>query len=92
LSYPRELKSILFRFSILTDSRMSFNMIQLIINGQTQHFESTLNVAQLLERMTLNNKRIAIEYNGQIVPRSKFKEQTLVDGDQLEIVVAVGGG
>ncbi len=71
---------------------MSFNMIQLIINGQTQQFESTLNVAQLLERMTLNNKRIAIEYNGQIVPRSKFKEQTLVDGDQLEIVVAVGGG
>jgi sulfur carrier protein len=42
--------------------------------------------------MTLNNTRIAIEYNGQIVPRSKFKEQTLVDGDQLEIVVAVGGG
>ena len=71
---------------------MSSNMIQLIINGQTQHFDSTLNVAQLLERMTLNNKRIAIEYNGQIVPRSKFKEQTLVDGAQLEIVVAVGGG
>jgi len=71
---------------------MFYKMIQLIINGQTQHFDSTLNVAQLLERMTLNNKRIAIEYNGQIVPRSKFEEQTLVDGDQLEIVVAVGGG
>ena len=71
---------------------MPLNMIQLIINGQTQHFDSTLNVSQLLERMTLNNKRIAIEYNGQIVPRSKFKEQILVDGDQLEIVVAVGGG
>jgi len=71
---------------------MSLKMIRLIINGQTQHFDSTLNVAQLLERMTLNNKRIAIEYNGQIVPRSKFEEQTLVDGDQLEIVVAVGGG
>ncbi|MEE8327538.1 MAG: sulfur carrier protein ThiS [Nitrosomonadaceae bacterium] len=67
-------------------------MIRLIINGQIQHFDSTLNMAQLLERMTLNNKRIAIEYNGQIVPRSKFEEQTLVDGDQLEIVVAVGGG
>jgi len=71
---------------------MSFNMIQLIINGQVQHFDSTLNVAQLLERMALNSTRIAIEYNGQIVPRSKFEEQTLVDGDQLEIVVAVGGG
>ena len=71
---------------------MFFKMIQLIINGQTQHFDSTLNLAQLLESMTLNNKRIAIEHNGQIVPRSKFEEQTLVDGDQLEIVVAVGGG
>ena len=71
---------------------MFSKMIQIIINGQTQQFDSTLNVAQLLERMTLNNKRIAIEYNGQIIPRSKFKEQTLVDGDQLEIVVAVGGG
>ena len=71
---------------------MFFKMIQLIINGQMQHFDSTLNVSQLLEHLTLNNKRIAIEYNGQIVPRSKFKEQTLVDGDQLEIVVAVGGG
>jgi len=71
---------------------MSLKMIQLIINGQTQQFDSKLNVAQLLESMTLNNKRIAVEYNGQIVPRSKFEEQTLVDGDQLEIVVAVGGG
>jgi sulfur carrier protein len=71
---------------------MFFKMIQLIINGQTQHFDSTLNVAQLLERMTLNNKRIAIEYKGQIVPLTKYEEQTLVDGDQLEKVVAVGGG
>ena len=67
-------------------------MIQLTINGQIQHFESELNVAQLLENMTLNNKRIAIECNGQIVPRSMFEDQTLVDGDQLEIVIAVGGG
>tara|TARA_Y100001936_G_C16089281_1_gene684542 strand:- start:2393 stop:2596 length:204 start_codon:yes stop_codon:yes gene_type:complete len=67
-------------------------MIQLIINGQTQHFDATLNITQLLERMELNKTRIAIEHNGQIVPRSKYKEQTLTDGDQLEIVVAVGGG
>jgi len=67
-------------------------MIQLIINGQLQHFDATLSVAQLLESMTLKNKRIAIERNGQIVPRSEFSEQKLVDGDQLEIVIAVGGG
>ncbi|MEE8222149.1 MAG: sulfur carrier protein ThiS [Nitrosomonadaceae bacterium] len=67
-------------------------MIQLVINGQLQHFDATLSVAQLLESMTLKNKRIAIERNGQIVPRSEFGEQKLVDGDQLEIVIAVGGG
>ncbi len=71
---------------------MLFKMIQLIINGQLHHFDATLSVDQLLESMTLMNKRIAIERNGQIVPRSKFGEQTLVDGDQLEIVIAVGGG
>jgi sulfur carrier protein len=71
---------------------MLFKMIQLIINGQLHHFDATLSVAQLLESMTLMNKRIAIERNGQIVPRSEFGEQTLVDGDQLEIVIAVGGG
>lgn len=71
---------------------MLFKMIQLIINGQLQHFDATLSVAQLLESMTLKNKRIAIERNGQIVPRSEFGEQKLVDGDQLEIVIAVGGG
>ena len=67
-------------------------MIQLIINGQLNHFDATLSVAQLLENMTLKNKRIAVECNGQIVPRSEFGKQTLVDGDQLEIVIAVGGG
>ena len=71
---------------------MLFKMIQLIINGQLHHFDTTLSVDQLLESMTLMNKRIAIERNGQIVPRSKFGEQTLVNGDQLEIVIAVGGG
>ncbi len=80
------------RISFFNWPWIPFNMIQLIINGQTQNFNSTLNIAQLLERMALNKTRIAIEYNGQIVPRSKFKEQTLVDGDQLEIVMAVGGG
>ena len=89
---PRAKINIVLAILILTDLGCSLEMIQLIINGQTQHFDSALNVAQLLERMTLNSKRIAIECNGQIVPRSKFEEQILADGDQLEIVVAVGGG
>jgi sulfur carrier protein len=42
--------------------------------------------------MALQNKRIAVERNGEIVPRSQFAEQMLTNGDRLEIVVAVGGG
>ncbi|CAE6483816.1 MAG TPA: thiamine biosynthesis protein ThiS [Nitrosomonas nitrosa] len=67
-------------------------MIQLIINGQPRHFDNLLNLQQLLEQMSLQNKRLAVERNGEIVPRSQFTEQPLFDGDRLEIVVAVGGG
>ncbi|MBL8497850.1 sulfur carrier protein ThiS [Nitrosomonas sp. JL21] len=67
-------------------------MIQLTINGQPQQFESAINVAQLIDLLDLHGKRIAIERNGEIVPRSLFSEQMLAHGDQLEVVVAVGGG
>lgn len=67
-------------------------MIRLTINGQSQHFDTSINVTQLIEYLQLQGKRIAIERNGEIVPRSQFAEQFLTDGDQLEVVVAVGGG
>ena len=67
-------------------------MIQLTINGQPQQFEAPINVSQLIYQLALHGKRIAIERNGEIVPRSQFSQQMLVHGDQLEVVVAVGGG
>ncbi|AKH38324.1 MULTISPECIES: sulfur carrier protein ThiS [Nitrosomonas] len=67
-------------------------MLQVTINGQPHHFDNPLSLQQLLEQMSIQNKRIAVERNGEIVPRSQFTLQTLSDGDQLEIVVAVGGG
>lgn len=63
-----------------------------MINGQQQSFDSPMNIQQLIEHLSLQNKRIAIERNGEIVPRSRFPEQILNEGDQLEIIVAVGGG
>ncbi len=51
-----------------------------------------MNITQLLEHMGSQGKRIAVERNGEIVPRSKFDQTILVEGDRLEIVVAVGGG
>ena len=67
-------------------------MIALTINGEPRRFDEALTVAQLIERLELTGKRIALERNGQIVPRGQFGEERLANGDKLEIVVAVGGG
>ena len=67
-------------------------MIQLSVNGQVQRLESDANVARLLEALELAGKRVAVEKNGEIVPRSRYTDTRLADGDALEIVVAVGGG
>ena len=67
-------------------------VIALTINGQSRSFPGPLNVARLIEELELEGKRIALERNGEIVPRSQFDQVALTDGDALEIVVAVGGG
>lgn len=67
-------------------------MITLTINGQPREFGQPLAVSELLAVLELTGKRLAIERNGEIVPRSSFDSFTLQHGDQLEIVVAVGGG
>jgi sulfur carrier protein len=67
-------------------------VIALIINGEPRSFERDLTVAELIERLDLAGKRLALERNGEIVPRGSFATQRLADGDRLEIVVAVGGG
>ena len=66
--------------------------MNLIINGECRDFPAPLTVAALLESLELAGKRIAVEHNGEIVPKSRHGETALVDGDALEIVVAVGGG
>ena len=67
-------------------------MISVSINGAARDFPQAVSVAELIQDMGLGGKRIALERNGEIVPRSRFEQQMLADGDQLEIVVAVGGG
>ncbi len=67
-------------------------MIALTVNGETRRFEPPLNCRQLLDQLSLAGKRVALERNGEIVPRSRLGAQMLADGDRLEIVVAVGGG
>lgn len=67
--------------------------MQITINGKTRDFEViSLSVADLVKTLGLEGKRLAIECNGEIVPRSQFADTQLADGDKLEIVGAVGGG
>ena len=67
-------------------------MLNVTINGESRQFPKALRVQELIDELGLAGKRIAIERNGEIVPRSEFGARALVDGDRLEIVVAVGGG
>jgi sulfur carrier protein len=66
--------------------------MQISVNGVTKDYEPPLAVLDLLRRMALAGKKIAVERNGEIVPRSVHASTLLADGDRLEIVVAVGGG
>ena len=67
-------------------------MIQVTVNGKQHRFERPVGVAALLTSLDLAGKKVAVERNGEIVPRSAHASTLLADGDQLEIVVAVGGG
>jgi sulfur carrier protein len=66
--------------------------MEIIVNGAARPLPVGTTVAQLLEAMALAGKRVAVERNGEIVPRSQHAQVPLAEGDRLEIVVAVGGG
>ena len=67
-------------------------LITLSVNGSPRNIDAGSNVNRLLEALELAGKRVAVERNGEIVPRSQSGDTPLAHGDQLEIVVAVGGG
>ena len=62
------------------------------INGKTHEFLASLNVRELAEHLSLDVKQVAIERNRQIVPRSRWNEEAVADGDEIEIVRFIGGG
>ena len=67
-------------------------MIQITVIGNTRALEDSLDVAALLAALQLAGKKVAVERNGEIVPRSAHGSTMVLNGDRLEIVVAVGGG
>jgi len=71
---------------------MIVSMIQVTVNGDARRFDAPLDVSALIAKLDLAGKKIAVERNGEIVPRSLHRQTLVADGDRLEIVVAVGGG
>jgi sulfur carrier protein len=67
-------------------------VIQVTVNGKAHRFEQPLGISALLAQLELSGKKIAVERNGEIVPKSAHAATLVADGDRLEIVVAVGGG
>jgi sulfur carrier protein len=72
--------------------RFDSTLISVSVNGEERQFESPLTCAGLVAEMGLAGKRVAVECNGEIVPRSALVTRTIANGDKIEIVVAVGGG
>jgi len=67
-------------------------MIQIVVNGSPRRFERPIPVVELISSLALAGKKVAVEKNGEIVPKSAHGSTVVADGDRLEIVVAVGGG
>lgn len=66
--------------------------MDIFLNGKIQSVEENCTVAALVKKLNLENKRLAVEVNLVIVPRSQFNQQILSAGDKVEIVQAIGGG
>ena len=66
--------------------------MNIVLNGEPRALATPLSVLQLLRAEGLGERRVAVEVNGGIVPRSRHAEHLLGDGDRVEIVHALGGG
>ncbi|MBI3900498.1 MAG: sulfur carrier protein ThiS [Gammaproteobacteria bacterium] len=66
--------------------------MQILVNGESRQFERPPTVAELLTVMGLAERRVAVEVNREIVPRSRHTEHRLDEADRVEVVHAIGGG
>jgi len=66
--------------------------MKIMLNGQEKSFKAPLTVSALLQDMGLGERRVAVEVNREIVPRSQHAGFQLQDNDRVEVVFAIGGG
>jgi len=66
--------------------------MEITLNGEQRQLPDKFTAAELVELLNLTGKRMAMEINQEIVPRSTFDQHSIHPGDQIEIVGAIGGG
>ena len=66
--------------------------MRIVLNGQSRILEPGTTLAALVARLDLGGRRMAVEINEEVIPRSEYAGRVLGDGDRVEIVHAVGGG
>ncbi len=62
------------------------------VNGERREIDAPMTLSLLIDSLDLGGRRIAVEHNGEIVPRSRYADTALSDGDEVLIVQAIGGG
>ena len=67
-------------------------MIILTVNGESRTVNDGTSIIKLLETLGIEQRRVAVAINGEVVPRTEHEQNILKDGDQVEIVRMVGGG
>ena len=66
--------------------------MQIILNGTEKKFQDQISIATLIRELGLDKRKIAVERNREIVPRTAFNSVSLCEGDKIEIVHFIGGG
>lgn len=66
--------------------------MNILLNGKTYELTAPANVTRLLAARGFAGKRVAVELNEEILPRSEYEKYELREGDRVEIVRAIGGG
>jgi sulfur carrier protein len=66
--------------------------MNITLNGATHVLEDGATIAQLIDALGLSGQRLAVEVNGEIVPRGEHATHLLHEGDKVEVVRAIGGG
>jgi len=67
-------------------------VLSIVVNGSSRVCTDQATIADLVRELALEGKRVAVERNGEIVPKSQHAATLLASGDRIEVVRAVGGG